>query len=209
MRTIRTLWTILLKGWSSFYGHYSKKIKIVVSLVYIAAIYLIVDATNISDDQVNNILTNLLSALSIFTALAYGILFIGPEKLSNRISLLENRLERQQRFYDEADRNSFIRYSNFIKTFNQDIFFVSLISLVIISLIFLKWIEINKLISKCSIVAIVACSVMLLIYLFKIVATLYRLNIVSISETNMKLRDLAKTYSSNKAEKLTNPEFND
>ena len=107
-----------------------------------------------SDEQIDTLLSNLLSALSIFTALAYGILFIGPEKLNDRIALLENRIEQQKRFFDDADRNTIKRYTNFIKSFNQDIFFVSLMSLIIISLIFIKWLNLNNTISYCEIVAI-------------------------------------------------------
>lgn len=192
MRTLKALCDILLKGWTSFYGHNSKKINCFAFISYIIVIYFIVNKVSLSVEQIDNILSNLLSALSIFTALAYGILFIGPEKLNNRIALLEHRIEQQNRFFDDADRNSITRYSNFIKSFNQDIFFVSLMSLVIISLIFIKWLNLNDIISHCAIMAIAGCSILLLICLFKIVATLYRLNRVSISETTNQIEEIAK-----------------
>lgn len=200
MKTIKTLGVILLKGWSVLYGCHSKIIKLLAFVLYIFIVYVLVDTITLPDDKINDILSNLLSALSIFTALAYGILFIGPEKLSERISILENRLLKQNRYYDDADRNSIIRYANFIKSFNQDIFFVSLISLVIISLIFIKWLIVNRFISQCLIVAIVGCSIILLFFLFKIVATLYRLNQVSISDANIQIKDIANMYKSNRTE---------
>lgn len=192
MRTLKALCDILLKGWTSFYGHNSKRINCLAFIIYIIVIYIIVDKISLSDEQIDNILSNLLSALSIFTALAYGILFIGPEKLNNRIMLLEHRIEQQKRFFDDADRNAITRYTNFIKSFNQDIFFVSLMSLVIISLIFIKWLNFNSIISHCAIMAIAGCSLLLLVCLFKIVATLYRLNRVSISDTIKQVEEIAK-----------------
>ena len=200
MKTIKTLGMIFLKGWSMLYGNHSRTIKLLGFILYIFIVYALVDILTLSDDKNNDILSNLLSALSIFTALAYGILFIGPEKLSERISILENRLLKQKRYYDDADRNSIIRYANFIKSFNQDIFFVSLMSLVIISLIFIKWLIVSGSISKCLIVAIVGCSIILLFFLFKIVATLYRLNQVSISDANIQIKDIANMYKSDKTE---------
>lgn len=197
MKAFKTLSMILLKGWSSFYGCHSKKINLLVFAIYTSIIYIIVDLTTLTDDKINDILSDLLSALSIFTALAYGILFIGPEKLTDRISMLENRLLEQKRYYDDADRNSIIRYANFIKSFNQDIFFVSLMSLIIISLIFIKWLIVNRFISQCLIIAIVWCSIILLFFLFKIVATLYRLNQVSISDANIQIKDIANMYKPN------------
>lgn len=200
MKTIKTLSLILLKGWPSFYGSHSRKIKLICFVLYTMIIYIIVNTITLTDDKINEILSNLLSALSIFTALAYGILFIGPEKLTERISILESRLLKQKRYYDDADRNSLIRYANFIKSFNQDIFFVSLMSLVIISLIFVKWLIANRFVSQYLIVAIVWCSIILLFFLFKIVATLYRLNQVSISDANMQIKDFAEIYKPNKTE---------
>ena len=192
MRTIKALSDILLKGWSSFYGLNSKRINCLVFISYIIVIYIMVDKINLEDEQVDNILSNLLSALSIFTALAYGILFIGPEKLNDRIEQLEHRIKQQNRFFDDADRNTVKRYTNFIKSFNQDIFFVSLISLVIITLIFIKWLNLNDIISHCAIMAIAGCSILLLVCLFKIVATLYRLNRVSISDSTKQIEEFAK-----------------
>lgn len=191
---------ILFKGCSMLYGCHSKTIKLLGFVLYIFIVYILVNTITLPDDKINDILSNLLSALSIFTALAYGILFIGPEKLTERISILENRLSKQKRYYDDADKNSIIRYANFIKSFNQDIFFISLMSLVIISLIFAKWLIVNGFISQCLIVAIVGCSIILLFFLFKIVATLYRLNQVSISDANIQIKDIANIYKSKKTE---------
>lgn len=201
MKTVKTLSLILLKGWTSFYGSHSKKINLIGFALYTMIIYIVVNTITLTDDKINDILSNLLSALSIFTALAYGILFIGPEKLTERISILENRILKQKRYFDDADKNSLIRYANFIKSFNQDIFFVSLMSLVIISLIFIKWLITNHIISQCLIVAIVWCSIILLFCLFKIVGTLYRLNQASISDANMQINDFAKIYNPNKVDK--------
>lgn len=200
MRTLKALCDILLKGWSSFYGHNSKRINCLVFIIYFIVIYFIVDKVNLPNKQIDNILSNLLSALSIFTALAYGILFIGPEKLNDRITLLEQRIKQQNRFFDDADRNTIIRYTIFIKSFNQDIFFVTIMSLVIISLIFIKWLDLNYIISHCAIIAIAGCSILLLISLFKIVATLYRLNRVSISETTSQIEEIAKKNKSKEEE---------
>lgn len=198
MKTINTLILILTKGWFSFYGRHSKILKILGLVLYVSIIYFIVNLITLTEDEIDNILSNLLSALSIFTALAYGILFIGPEKITESIVLLENRIAKQERHFDDADWNSIIRYANFIKSFNQDIFFVSLMSLVIISLIFIKWLSINEIISQCVIIAIVSCSIILLFFLFKIVATLYRLNQVSISDANTQIKDIAKLYKSDR-----------
>lgn len=197
MRTIKALCDIMLKGWSLFYGHYSIKIKSIIIIVYFIMVYFIVYKIKLSETQIDTILTNLLSALSIFTALAYGILFIGPEKLTERISILENRIEKQKRFFDDADGNSLKRYTKFIKTFNQYIFFVSLMSLVIITLIFAKWVISNEILSRCLITLIAGCSIILLLYLFKIVATLYRLNNVSISDSIEKIEDMRKLNKPN------------
>ena len=79
--------------------------------------------------DISEIIDAILTILSIFTALIFGVLFTVPDKLSQRIERLNKSLT------DNDTKNYLIRFSNFTKGFVQQISFVIVLS--ISSIIFL------------------------------------------------------------------------
>lgn len=68
-----------------------------------------------------------ITTISIFTALVFGILFIGPDKFSARVEMFGNNK-------DEEVVNYLIRYKNFTKQFIAQISFIIISILLIILL---------------------------------------------------------------------------
>jgi len=66
-----------------------------------------------------------ITVISIFTALVFGILFIGPEKFATRVEIYEG---------DDNDEviNYLTRYKNFTKQFVAQVSFIILISILLI-----------------------------------------------------------------------------
>jgi hypothetical protein len=71
----------------------------------------------------------IISTLGIFTALIFGVIFIAPDKFSQRIEIYKDKK-------DDATNNYLIRYENFAKIFVEQIALLILYSIVIIILLF-------------------------------------------------------------------------
>lgn len=94
--------------------------------------YFIFGLTYWFEVNLDNIIDTLLSVLSIFTALIFGVLFTVPDKLSHRIEKLNKKK-------DNATQNYLIRFYNFTKKFVQQISFIIALSIfLIVLLIFQK-----------------------------------------------------------------------
>ena len=81
--------------------------------------------------NISEAIETLLTCLSIFTTLIFGILFTVPEKLSQRIDTLNETK-------DDASQNYLIRFSNFSKGFVQRVSFVVIICLLLIILLIIQ-----------------------------------------------------------------------
>ena len=141
-------------------GHKRNRLGIMIYFVIIPlfiASYIIV-----KDIDTNSIIDTLLTCLSIFTALIFSVIFTVPDKLSKRISDLQNR-------NNEETHNYLIRFYNFSKLFVQQIAFVIVLCLLLISLLVLQKIsniEFVKFIN--SILFIV-----LIMYILQILSNIY------------------------------------
>lgn len=141
-------------------GHKRNRLGIMVYFVIIPlsiASYVI-----IKDIDTNSIIDTLLTCLSIFTALIFSVIFTVPDKLSKRISDLQNRK-------NEDTYNYLIRFYNFSKLFVQQIAFVIVLCLLLISLLLVQKIsniEFVKFIN--SILFIV-----LIMYILQILSNIY------------------------------------
>lgn len=125
----------------------------------------------------------LLTVLTIFTALIFGVLFTVPDKLSNRIEKYKNRK-------DEAIKNYLTRFYNFTKSFVEQITFIILISLVLIVLLVILKIT-DKIIFEylgCIQIMITALSSVLfyylLLYILVLLANIYILLMDDIKVSN-------------------------
>lgn len=79
---------------------------------FIIVPYFIFGFTYWLEVNLDNIIDTLLSVLSIFTALIFGVLFTVPDKLPHRIEKLNQKK-------DNATQNYLIRFYNFTKKFVQ------------------------------------------------------------------------------------------
>ena len=83
---------------------------------------------SISTDLISDILT----ILSIFLAITLGVIFIVPDKLSKRLEIDDSE--------NETNKNDRKRYKNFCKLFIQRLSFVLILCVVVIILtILMKW----------------------------------------------------------------------
>lgn len=116
--------------------------------------------------NLDNIVDTLLSVLSIFTALIFGVLFTVPDKLSQRIDKLNQKK-------DNASQNYLIRFHNFTKKFVQQISFIIVLSIsLIILLIFQNILDNNT--TKLILTAIDSSLFYILVmYILSILANIY------------------------------------
>ena len=80
---------------------------------FIIVPYFIFGFTYWLEVNLDNNIDTLLSVLSIFTALIFGVLFTVPDKLPHRIEKLNQKKK------DNATQNYLIRFYNFTKKFVQ------------------------------------------------------------------------------------------
>ena len=125
----------------------------------------------------------LLTVLTIFTALIFGVLFTVPDKLSQRIEKYKNRK-------DEAIKNYLTRFYNFTKSFIEQITFIILISIVLIVLLIICKITHNISMEYigCIQIIITALSFLLfyylLLYILVLLANIYILLMEDIKMSN-------------------------
>lgn len=164
----RQLYRIIKDGVSSLSfdidGNRTSQKQLVVFFIIVP--YFIFGFTYWLEVKLDNIIDTLLSVLSIFTALIFGVLFTVPDKLSHRIENLNQKK-------DNATQNYLIRFYNFTKKFVQQTSFIIALSIfLIILLVFLKVIDNN--VVKLILTAI-NCSLfyILIMYVLSILANIY------------------------------------
>ena len=115
----RQLYRIIKDGISSLSsdidGNKTSQKQLIVFLYFIPYFYY--GFTYWLEVNLDNIIDTLLSVLSIFTALIFGVLFTVPDKLSHRIEKLNQKK-------DNATQNYLIRFYNFTKKFVQQTSFI-------------------------------------------------------------------------------------
>lgn len=112
-----------------FDGKKRSKLQIYLGFIFIPL--LISAYTFLKEIYLDDIIDMLLTVLSIFTALIFGVLFTVPDKLSQRIERLKDRT-------NNSTRNYLIRFLNFTRSFVQQISFIIVISFIIIFLLVLQ-----------------------------------------------------------------------
>ncbi len=86
------------------------------------------------DMDMKDIIDDLISSLSIFTALIFGVLFIIPDKLSQRSKKLQENK-------NESTRNYLIRFLNFSRIFTKQVSFTIVLCIVLIVLLIIQKIK--------------------------------------------------------------------
>ena len=132
--------------------------------------------------NLDNIIDKLLTVLSIFTALIFGVLFTVPDKLSQRIERFKNKT-------DNSTKNYLIRFSNFTRNFVQQITFIIVISFVLIILLVFQKISNNN-----TIILFVTAINLALFYdlIMYILLTLSNIYILLMDDIDMSEKDLPK-----------------
>ena len=109
-----------------------------------------------------DIIDILINCLSIFTALIFSVLFIVPDKLSQRIKCLQEKR-------DDSKNNYLIRFLNFSKIFVKQVSFIIVLCMVLIVLLILQKIQ------TCSILVFANSFLftVLIMYLLLILSNIY------------------------------------
>lgn len=132
--------------------------------------------------SLDDIIDTLLTVLSIFTALIFGVLFTVPDKLSQRIERFKNKT-------DNSTKNYLIRFSNFTRYFVQQITFIIVISLALIVFLVFQKVVVDKTI-KFILTAI--CLVLFYDLIMYILVTLSNIYTLLMDDIDMSERDLPK-----------------
>lgn len=109
-------------------GNKRPKAKIILFFVIIPIAFSLI---SLKVDKLYEIVDTLLTCLSIFTALIFTVLFIVPDKLTDRIKILKEK-------DDDATHDYLIRFYNFTKSFVKQISFVIVLSLALIILLIMQ-----------------------------------------------------------------------
>lgn len=107
-------------------GNKRSKFQVYLGFIFVPIVICII--TVWKEINLEDIIDTLLTVLSILTALIFGVLFTVPDKLSQRIERLKNKT-------DNSTKNYLIRFSNFTRSFIQQITFIIVISIVLIILL--------------------------------------------------------------------------
>lgn len=114
------------------------------------------------NEDMSSIIDDLLSCLSIFTALIFSVLFIVPDKLSQRIKDYQEKR-------NEGTHNYLTRYLNFSRIFIKQLSFIIVLCIVLIVLLIIQ-----KIHSSTPIVfANTLLFTILIMYLFSILSNIY------------------------------------
>ena len=140
-------------------GNKRPKTKIIIFFVIIPIIFSLI---SLKLDKANEIIDTLLACLSIFTALIFTVLFVVPDKLSSRISMLKEK-------DDDATHGYLIRFYNFTKSFVQQMSFVIVLSLILIILL------VTQKLYSCSVLTFINSSlfIVLILYVLTILSNMY------------------------------------
>lgn len=107
-------------------GNSRSKFQVYLGFIFVPIVICII--TVWKEISLEDIIDTLLTVLSIFTALIFGVLFTVPDKLSQRIERFKNKT-------DSGTKNYLIRFSNFTRSFVQQIAFIIVISIALIILL--------------------------------------------------------------------------
>lgn len=107
-------------------GNRRSKFQVYLGFIFVPIVICII--TVWKEINLEDIIDTLLTVLSIFTALIFGVLFTVPDKLSQRIERFKNKT-------DNSTKNYLIRFSNFTRSFVQQITFIIVISIALIILL--------------------------------------------------------------------------
>lgn len=160
----------------------NKKSKFPIYLEFIFVPILICIITIWKEINLVYIIDTLLTVLSIFTALIFGVLFTVPDKLSQRIEKFKNKT-------DSSTKNYLIRFTNFTRSFIQQIAFIIIVSIVlIILLVFLKVVTNDVM----KLVLTTISSILFYNLLMYILSTLSNIYILLMDDIDMSERGLHK-----------------
>lgn len=107
------------------------------NVIFYFLIIPILVALYVKDKDLKDSIDVLLTCLSIFTALIFSVLFIVPDKLSQRIKDMRDRT-------DDGTHNYLIRFLNFSKIFVKQIAFIIILCLILIVLLIIQKINSNS-----------------------------------------------------------------
>lgn len=161
-------------------GNIRSKYQMSLGFVFVPIIICII--TVWKEISLKDIIDTLLTVLSIFTALIFGVLFTVPDKLSQRIERYKNKS-------DNSTKNYLIRFCNFTRSFVQQITFIIVISIVlIILLVFLKVVTDN--IAKLTLTTVsLILFYDLIMYIFVTLSNIY---ILLMDDINMSEKKIPK-----------------
>lgn len=161
-------------------GNKRSKIQVYLGFIFVPITICII--TVWKETSLKDIIDTLLTVLSIFTALIFGVLFTVPDKLSQRIERFKNKT-------DNSTKNYLIRFSNFTRSFVQQITFIIVISIaLIILLVFLKVVADN-------IIKITLTTTSLILFydlIMYILVTLSNIYTLLMDDIDMSEKDLPK-----------------
>lgn len=127
-----------------------------------------------------DLIDTLLTVLSIFTALIFGVLFTAPDRLSQRIEIFKNKT-------DNSTKNYLIRFSNFTRSFVQQIAFIIVICIALIILLILLKVVTDNVIKLVLTTIISVLFYDLVIYILLTLSNIYILLMDDIDMSEKKL----------------------
>lgn len=127
-----------------------------------------------------DLIDTLLSVLSIFTALIFGVLFTVPDKLAQRIKHLNGKK-------DTSIKNYLIRFSNFTRLFVQQITFIIILCIILIIILVVIKILSDNIAKTILTVASIVLFYNLIMYILITLSNIYTLLMDDIDMINKDL----------------------
>lgn len=146
-----------------------------IKILFIIVPYCIIGVSYWLEINLSNSIDTILTTLSIFTALIFGILFIVPEIFSKRIDTLSQKK-------DDINKNYLIRFYNFTKKFVQQTSFIIVLSILNIVLLLIQKIISNEL--GILILSAINCSLFYILLMF-ILIILVNIYILLMDDVNI------------------------
>lgn len=146
-----------------------------IKILFIIVPYCIIGVSYWLEINLSNSIDTILTTLSIFTALIFGILFIVPEIFSKRIDTLSQKK-------DDINKNYLIRFHNFTKKFVQQTSFIIVLSILNIVLLLIQKIISNEL--GILILSAINCSLFYILLMF-ILIILVNIYILLMDDVNI------------------------
>ena len=146
-----------------------------IKILFIIVPYCIIGVSYWLEINLSNSIDTILTTLSIFTALIFGILFIVPEIFSKRIDALSQKK-------DDINKNYLIRFHNFTKKFVQQTSFIIVLSILNIVLLLIQKIISNEL--GLLILSAINCSLFYILLMF-ILIILVNIYILLMDDVNI------------------------